>query len=80
MFDKPTFRNGFQISLDFSYAKSGRDYSPPHDRLCVNQIMVYDFQRPVPDVVYPLYPQHLILGLELFGDAMVKAFKKRLKD
>ena len=25
---------------------------------------------PIPDVIHPLYPQHLILGLELFRNAL----------
>ncbi len=32
--------------------------------------MIYDLYCPVPDVVHPLHPQHLILRLELFGDAL----------
>ena len=33
--------------------------------LCVNQILIHDFHCPVPDIVYPLHPKHLILRLEL---------------
>ena len=32
--------------------------------------MIYDLHCTVPDVVHPLHPQHLILRLELFGDAL----------
>ena len=34
--------------------------------------MVYDFHCPVPDVVHPLHPQHLILCFELFGRTLTK--------
>ena len=37
---------------------------------CVDQIVVHHFCCPVSDAVHPLSPQHLILGLELFGDAL----------
>lgn len=48
----------------------GGDCSPPHDTLCVDQIMIYKLHRSVPDVVNPLHPEHLILGLELFCDVL----------
>ena len=32
--------------------------------------MVYGLHCPVPYAVHPLYPQHLILGFELFRDAL----------
>ena len=32
--------------------------------------MVYDFHCPVTNTIHSLYPEHLILGLELFGDAL----------
>ena len=32
--------------------------------------MVYDLHYPVPYAVHPLYPQHLVLGFELFSDAL----------
>ena len=50
--------------------KSGEDCSPPPDTLCVNQFFVCDFHCPIPNVVHPLYPQLLILGLELLHDAL----------
>lgn len=46
------------------------DCSPPPGSLCVDQTVIYDLYCPVPDVVHPLHPQHLILRLELFGDAL----------
>lgn len=46
------------------------DCSPPPGSLCVDQTVIYDLYCPVPDVVYPLHPQHLLLRLELFGDAL----------
>ena len=48
----------------------GGDCSPPHDTLCVDQIMIYKLHRSVPDVVHPLRPQHLILRLELLSDTL----------
>ena len=32
--------------------------------------MIYDLRCPVPDVVHPLHPQHLIPRFEPFGDAL----------
>ena len=49
----------------------GGYYSPPPDNLCVDQLMVYDFHCPFPDVIHPLFPLHLILCFELFGDALL---------
>lgn len=46
------------------------DFSPPPGTLCINQIDVHDFSCPTPDTVHPLYPQHLILSLEQFGDTL----------
>ena len=43
---------------------------PAADILCVDQIVVHHLHSPIPDVVHPLYPLHLILGLDLFGDAL----------
>lgn len=46
------------------------DFSLPPGTLCINQIDVHDFSCPIPDTVHPLYPQHLILSLEQFGDTL----------
>ena len=32
--------------------------------------MIYDFHCPIPDVIHLLHLKHLILSLELFGDAL----------
>ena len=32
--------------------------------------MLYNLHCPIPDVVHALYPQHLILRFELFGDTL----------
>lgn len=42
---------------------------PAADTLCVYQIVIHDFQCPIPNDVHPLHPKHLILGFELFCDA-----------
>lgn len=54
--------------------KGGKDCSPPPNTLCVDQIVVYDLYCPVPDVVHPLYPQHLILCFELLCDALTLGY------
>jgi hypothetical protein len=36
--------------------------------------VIYNLYCPVLDVVYPLHPQHLILCLELFGDALTLGY------
>ena len=41
--------------------------TPAAITLCVNQLMIYDFHSPISDVVHPLHPQRLIIGLELFA-------------
>ena len=46
------------------------DFSLPPGTLCMNQIVVHDFSCPIPDTVHPLYPLHLILCLEQFGDTL----------
>ena len=38
--------------------------------LCVDQIGVHHLHGSILDVVHPLYPQHLILCLEQFGDTL----------
>ena len=38
--------------------------------LCIDQIAVYHLHRAVLDAVHPLYPQQLILRLELLGDTL----------
>ena len=45
------------------------DFSLPPGTLCINQIVVHNLHSSIPNVVHSLYPQHLILGLELFCDA-----------
>ncbi len=49
------------------HMRGRRGLLPAADTLCVDQIMVYALHCPVPDAVHSLYPQHLILSLELFG-------------
>ena len=49
---------------------SGEDFSPPPNTLCVNQIVIHYFHCPIPDIVYPLHPPHLILRFELFCHAL----------
>ena len=44
------------------------DFSLPPGTLCINPIVVHDFSCPIPDTVHLLYPLHLILCLEQFGD------------
>lgn len=41
---------------------------PAADTLCVDQIVVDRLHSPIPDIVHPMHPEHLILGLELFCD------------
>ena len=43
---------------------------PAIDPLCVDQIIIHHLHCPFSDVVHPLHPQHLILRLKLFGDAL----------
>ena len=50
--------------------KNGGDRSPPPDTSYIDQLMIHKLCCPVPDVVHSLYPKHLILGFELFGDAL----------
>lgn len=38
--------------------------------LCVDQIVVNHLHGSIPDVVHPVHPQHLILGLEFLGEAL----------
>lgn len=38
--------------------------------LCVDQIVVHHLHCPISDAVHLLYPQHLILRLELLGDTL----------
>ena len=38
--------------------------------LCVDQVVVHHLHGSILDVVHPLHPQHLILGLEPLGDAL----------
>ena len=54
----------------FLLANSGGDCSPPPVTLCIDQLVIYDLYCPVPDVVHPLHPQHLILCFELFCHAL----------
>ena len=54
-----------QLISVHSLEKHGGDRSPQPISLCVDQILVYDFHCPVPDVVHPLYPKHLIMGFAL---------------
>ncbi len=53
------------------YKMDSGDCSPLPNTLCVDQIVVYDLYCPVPDVVHPLYPLHLIVCFEFFGDAFL---------
>ena len=46
------------------------DFSLPPGTLCINQIVVHNLHSSIPNVVHPLYPQHLILCFKLFGDAL----------
>ena len=46
------------------------DFSLPPGTLCINQIVVHNLHSSNPIVVHPLYPLHLILCLEQFGDAL----------
>ena len=50
--------------------KGRRGLIPIADTLCVDQIVVDHLHSPIPDIVHPLHPEHLILSLELFGDAL----------
>ena len=50
--------------------KKRRRLLPAADILCVDQIDVDHLHSPIPDVVHLLHPKHLILSLELFGDAL----------
>jgi hypothetical protein len=43
---------------------------PAADTLYVDQIVVDHLPASIPDAVHLLHPQHLILCLELFGDAI----------
>ena len=43
----------------------------------IDQIVVYHFHRPIPDVIHPLHPQHLILGIELFGHSLAGGHSAR---
>ena len=55
----------------WAVTKDGGDRSPPPVTLRVDQLMVYNFHCPVPDVVHPLHPLHLIVCFEFFGDAFL---------
>lgn len=50
--------------------KKRRRLLPAAVTLCVDQIGVHHLHGPIPDAVHPLYPQHLILRLELFSDTL----------
>lgn len=43
---------------------------PAAETLCVDQVVVHHLHGLIPDVVHPLHPEHLILGLEPLGDAL----------
>ena len=47
--------------------KAAAGLTPAAITLCVNQLMIYDFHGPIPDVINALHPQHLIIDLELFA-------------
>ena len=47
-----------------------RGLLPAAVTLCVDLVVVHHLHSPISDVVHALYPQHLILGFELFGDAL----------
>ena len=46
------------------------DFSLPPGTLCINRIVVHNLHSSIPNVVHSLYPQHLILDLKLFCDAL----------
>jgi hypothetical protein len=53
------------ISLSIQEIAAG--IAPAADTLCVDQIVVDRLHSPIPDIVHPLHPQHLVFRFELFG-------------